>query len=400
MSRYPKVPMLRLFGILICVAGHALADESEHLFGNWGGLLPKLEESGVTLESILTNDLVGVASGGKKRNIKVVGDYDLTATVDSEKAGLWSDGTFFFYFLGSYGGDPSVMVGDYQWTSNIEAYSTAKLNEAWYDHKLLDGKASFLVGLHDMNSEFYTLDHAATLLNSSFGMGTDVTQVISSIWSTTALGARLSITPTDNSYFLTAVYDGVPGDPKHPHGTQIKFDSGDGVYWISELGLHSAEGEPLYKLASGAWYQTTEFEDFAGHERDRNGGLYIIGEATILPEDDSARGLGVFFQVGLPKEDRNQIGRYVGAGLTYTGLIPCRDEDVLSIGVARAQNSGDFRELNLEAATAETAFELTYRVKVLPYLALQPDIQIVRNPGPDKMIQDAIIVGMRFELAM
>ncbi|MDY6947997.1 MAG: carbohydrate porin, partial [Pseudomonadota bacterium] len=46
----------------------------------------------------------------------------------------------------------------------------------------------------------------------------------------------------------------------------------------------------------------------------------------------------------------------------------------------------------------ESAIELTYRVQARSWLALQPDLQYIINPGTDPALEDAWVVGLRFEL--
>lgn len=376
-------------------------DSGEHLLGNWGGIRSSLAESGVTVESILTLDAVSNLDGGISRETVGLGNFDLTATLDTETFGLWKNGTLFAYFLGNFGDEPSAHIGDLQVTDNIETYSTAKLYEFWYEHRFFEDKFTALIGLHDLNSEFDVLDYAGTFIHASFGIAPDLSQVGPSIFATTALAARFKFQPTENFYALTAVYDGVPGDPENPRGTRIKLRSDDGIYWISEVGAISAEGERHYKAGLGYWYTNTDFEDYAGNERSSNNGIYSLGEVSLFAESEgSEQGLGVFYQLGFAASDRNQISNYLGAGLSYTGLFPSRDEDVFALGMARARNGSAYLEAVGEGDRYETAIEATYRAPLLPYLSVQPDFQYIVNPGTDPALKDAVVLGVRVELAL
>ena len=62
---------------------------------------------------------------------------------------------------------------------------------------------------------------------------------------------------------------------------------------------------------------------------------------------------------------------------------PWRDE------MALAGNATDARE---------TTLELTWRLPVADWLTLQPDLQYVISPGFDAALDDALVVGLRFEL--
>ena len=205
---------------------------------------------------------------------------------------------------------------------------------------------------------------------------------------------------SDHLYLQAAVYDGVPGDPNNPRGTHVKHPSGDGYFYAAETGLVAKEDESYYKLAVGGWYHTADFEDFDGESRDKNHGIYLIGEKKLFSEDDPDQGLGAFFQTGFARADRNQLGQYFGAGFSYQGAIPGRDSDNLSLGLAVARNGSDFRDANPELNTAEVAIELTYRAEVTPYFAVQPDFQYIFNPGTDPALKDAVVLGFRTEVRM
>lgn len=380
----------------------AESNEREYLLGDLGGLRDQWSERGLELESILTADLFRNTRGGGKRASAAFFNYDLAVTVDTEKAGAWNGGTFFAYYLGNFGDEISSEVGDLQGLSNIQAPHTFKLYEAWYNHDFFDGRVSLLFGLHDYNSEFDALEHAGALINSSFGISPDIAQVGPSIFPTTSLATRLRLQLTEEGYLIAAVYDGVPGDPNDSSRTQIRFDSGDGVFSAIETGwVTSAEpvDSDYHKVALGGWYHTAEFEDFSSRMRDSNHGLYGIAEKTIL-EDDDGGALGLFLQSGTAQGDRNQVQTYFGGGLTYYGPLKSRPDDTLSLGLAYARLSSDFRR-SLEASdNGELALEANYRFQLTPYLAVQPDLQFIHNPGADPELSDALVVGVRSEVSM
>ena len=50
------------------------------------------------------------------------------------------------------------------------------------------------------------------------------------------------------------------------------------------------------------------------------------------------------------------------------------------------------------ATGAEVAVELTYRFVLTDWLALQPDIQYIVNPGTDPTLSNALTLAIRAEL--
>lgn len=392
---------------LVAMAATTAHAADYHLLGEWGGLRPAMEKNGVTADAVLTADFLYNTRGGLKEDGTVLGNLDLTFEVDTAKAGWWENGTFFLYLLGNFnsGRFMTEIVGDVQASSNIEADEAFKVYEAWYEHRFLEDRLSLLAGLHDFNGEFDVLEYASLFIHSSFGISPDISQTGPSIFPTTSLAVRLKVRPTEKSYIMAAVYDGVPGDPEDPPRTTVILKEEDGVFVAVEAGVSAGQpGEKgYYKVGAGAWRHTADVENFDGQPHDKNRGVYLIAEKTLYAEDAEGQGLGGFIQLGWADDDWNQIASYWGAGLNYTGLIPGRDRDGLGLAVASARNGDKFMEFRRDVELApvehtETAVELTYRAEVRPWLFVQPDAQYIINPGMDPAVKNAFQIGTRVEI--
>jgi len=391
----------------LAAAGNIYAADN-YLLGDWAELRPAMEQKGITAEAVLTTDFLYNSRGGIKEDGTILGNVDLTFKLDTAKAGWWKNGTFFLYFLGNFNSGRAMTenVGDVQASSNIEADRAFKIYEAWYEHRFLNDQLSLLAGLHDYNSEFDVVEYGALFINSSFGISPDISQTGPSIFPTTSLGLRLKTQPSEKSYLLVAVYDGVPGDSGDPPRTSIILKEKDGVFTAFEVGLSAGQpGEKeYYKLGAGAWLHTADVENFDGDPKGTNHGYYIIAEKTLFTESSSGQGLGAFVQVGWADNEWNQIANYWGIGLNYTGLIPGRDSDRIGLAVASARNGDKFMDFkkNIEFVPVdhtETAIELTYRAELRPWLSIQPDFQYIINPGMNQSLKNAFQIGSRVEIS-
>lgn len=109
-------------------------------------------------------------------------------------------------------------------------------------------------------------------------------------------------------------------------------------------------------------------------------------------DEDSQQGLAIFagYHPRISGEDiiLESIGESAVAGMTYTGLLNGRDNDVLGLGVAWA-------ELYQGGTNSETVTELFYRATWTSRLSVQPDLQYISTPSG--IFKDALAVGMRFE---
>jgi len=185
------------------------------LTGSWGGVRSFLKDKGIEFGFIYTGEIFGNLRGGFSRGVEYLDNFDLLLSVDAEKFVSWKGASFLIYGLGNQGGSPSSHAGDHQTASNIDAPDTWKLYEAWYQQNFLGNRLSFLVGLHDLNSEFDAMETSALFINSSHGIGPDYSQSGQngpSIFPTTSLAGRIRFRPRDYLYIQSAVYDGLPGD--------------------------------------------------------------------------------------------------------------------------------------------------------------------------------------------
>lgn len=365
--------VLVMFGLGMCgLANDSYADEESAAYA-WAAAL--------TLESVTNLD------GGVKRGTRELANLDLTLTIDTGAADAWQNGEWFIYVLGDAGKNPSEYTGDIQGVSNIATDESLKIYEFWYQHSFSDGRVKVLVGLHDYNSTFYSLEAAGLYSHPSFGIGPDTSQVGPSIFSTTA--AALHVTyQRDNHYLLAAVYDGIPGDPDNPRGTHVQFNQGDGLFSALEWGWANESHD---KVAIGVWQHTAEVENpVDGSLNDDNSGVYVIGEKNI---NDRA---GVFVQLGQADDKYNQIAYYLGTGVTFNNFW--RDGDSLGLAVAHARNGDPYLVNNADLERAETAWELSYFTPVIDHISAQASTYYIQNPSMDKSLDDALAVGARIYL--
>jgi carbohydrate-selective porin OprB len=115
---------------------------------------------------------------------------------------------------------------------------------------------------------------------------------------------------------------------------------------------------------------------------------------TGATEEKSDQGLGWFGRLAYEPQNRNFIDFYFDTGLTYKGLIPTRDGDTLGIAIAYAHLSSGVQETEVDESPvsvgAETALELTYQAQLTKWLSIQPDLQVIINPGGNNELKNAI----------
>jgi porin len=141
-----------------------------------------------------------------------------------------------------------------------------------------------------------------------------------------------------------------------------------------------------------------------------NYAIYLNIEQEVWREPDTAsQGLGVFGHAAWMPPDRNFIEFSVEGGLHYRGAIPGRDRDALGLGVAflsisdrvakavRSANRAD--STSYRPPDFEATLELVYRYQAAPWVSIQPHAQYVIQPGGTNDIPNALIVGVRTNIA-
>jgi porin len=111
------------------------------------------------------------------------------------------------------------------------------------------------------------------------------------------------------------------------------------------------------------------------------------------------KGLGIFTHVGIAPRNSSLINFYIDGGLTYKGLIPTRDSDILGFAIAYGHLSNNpAQSQGTSDRGYEIVLETTYQIELSPWLNLQPDLQYVIHPsGTD--IPNALVVGARTTLS-
>ena len=395
--------------------------ERSNLLGNMGGLRDLLGDHGVTLSLQETSEYLYNTSGG-------------TFNV----SGLQIHGTNL----------TQRYLQTLQTATGIEANSTTRLWELWYQQSLLDGKVDVKVGQQSVDQEFMVSQNAATFMNATFGWpvlpSTDL-PAGGPAYPLSSLGVRLRVKPADAWTAMVGVFDGNPagrtdGDAQvlNAHGTNFNLRSGAFVIGEVQYALNAPPADPkapqpaglpgTYKL--GFWYQSQHANDprfgtdgLSLADPASNGtpathrgnyGFYAVADQMVWrPSADSPRSVGVFARVMGSPGDRNIVDFAANAGVTLKAPFAGRDNDVAGIAIGYAKIGSHARGLDGDTGVyttpgypvrrAETVVEATYQYQVAPWWQLQADLQHFFRPGggipnpnaAGARIGDETVVGVR-----
>jgi porin len=391
-----------LFATLL-MASTATAQEAE----------PSPATPAIDLAVTYSADLWANTSGGLARGTRYLDKLLVSATVDGGQVMGWQGASFYasaHYLNGASLTDD--LVGDFQVVSNIDAgVRMVRLYEVWVEAPIGGDAASLRVGLYDVNAEYDVTDSGGLFLNSSHGIGPDISQTGRngpSIFPVTSLAARLQLNLAESWSLKLAVLDGVPGDPDRPKQfVTIKLGGDDGALLLGEL-AYEPEG---LKLAVGHWRYIAQFQNQlasataeAPELQRGNAGVYALAEKKLSGAAALGdTGLAAWLRVGITDQRFNPARLFLGGGLALTAPFAARPDDRAGIAVAWVEFGDNYRRAQALAGTPadkrEVKIEATYQAPITPWLTLQPDLQYIMNPGGNPELGNALVLGLRTEIA-
>ncbi|MDP1611615.1 MAG: carbohydrate porin [Sulfuritalea sp.] len=406
------------------------------LSGDWGSARSELWQRGVALEAGLKFDSLrnrgGAIDGGH-----TLSHLEVKLRADLEKLLGWSNTVAFINSDTDAGsGINARHTGSLMGVSNIEVpIATTRLYHAWLQKGFFDNRVSLLAGIYPIDSEFFTMDSAATLLHPAFGTPADLALTDApSVFNNAAFGVRAKWQSADRErYAMAALMDGIPNDPARPKATAVRFAKGDGAFVIGEIGwlpLETGHGfeaiDParvpqspesaahekyggLSKYAIGFWRYGNRVPDQLDVDADgkplqrRAQGAYVLAERSLFSlGGDAGRDVTAFGRYSFSDGNAIAIDRTWNLGLRIRGPLAKRPDDSLTLGWTRSRLAPKWRAVQaaagIDTAPAEEAFEITWRAALTPWLALQPNLQHVRHPGGTATARNATLLGARIEI--
>jgi len=407
-----------------------------------GGHRAALAKRGVTYGLNYIGEVIGVPSGGVKRGSQYDGRLEAYTDVDLEKLVGLRGLTFHASAFQIHGTSVTARnVGSIAPVSFIEATPATRLFEVWLEQSLFDGKVSVRAGQLAADSEFLTSEGGGAFINGTFGWPTIAASSLPDggpAYPLAAPGVRVKVKPTDRLTLMAAVFNGQVARPSgcddpqrcNRHGTD--FPLGDPVLLMVE-GTYKFNISLPGTVKLGGWHHDGNFDHVrtddtgmalasggsSGVARVLSGnhGLYgVVDQLLYRAPGTEDKGTGLFARVVGTPDDRNLIDLYLEGGLTFSGLIRGRPDDVFGIGVAYSRISSGTRgfdkdrnaDAGIGAATRdyEALLEISYTAQIVPGWTLQPDFQYFWHPGgggvdPDDdatapaRARDVAVLGLR-----
>ncbi len=418
--------------------------------GDIGGHRARLAGHGVTYGVNYIGEVWRNPSGGVSRATVADGRLELVVDADFNKLLGWQGASFHvngYYIQSSSRQDDTGQYGlssrhiqNLMTISNIEAFPSTRLFEAWLQQKLFEGRVSIRLGQLAADSEFAVSEHAGQFVNGTFGWpvigGANLVNG-GPAYPLATPGARLQVDVTDRISLLAGVFNGDPAgrgaeqDPQRRNRHGFNWQAKDKPFAIAEAQVNWNREEGSAGLAGtfklGIWHHFGSFEDQRivadglslavsaedARRREGNPGFYAVLDQQLYRA--GGMGLGAFFRVATMPSDRNLVDFTFDTGLKAWGFMPGRKDDSAGLALSYARISDRARaldrDLNLanDLSAAVRDYELTveanYTAQIVPGWTVQPVFQYIWHPGghaidptdvdATKAIKDAAVVGAR-----
>ena len=365
-----------------------------------GRLWPVLNQHapGVSIEGTLTFDASVNLHGGVNTNGSAFRHLlDISIILDTEAVFGLEGGTVGILFQNHNGPDASAQdTGDLQVFSNIDADGRTQLAELWYEQVFPDEQFRVVFGKIDANALFAFVEHGAEFIHSSPGFSPTILGFPS--YPDPAMSVNVFFEPSDANYIGAGLFDGAlnEGILTGSRGPGTFFHDPGDLFIIGETGARWTTTDGLDgRLGVGVWHHNGTFARFDGGSEDGTTGYYAVFDQALWRKDEQ-RGVNLFAQYGYADERISEFVHHIGMGLTVSGLIPSRGDDLLGLMTSYAHLSDKAGAGFTE--DYELAFELFYRVQINGSFSLKPDLQYITHPGGDASLNDAIVATLRGEL--
>jgi porin len=392
----------------------------EHLWDDWGGLLPTLDKLGITPNLSYVADFGGNPSGGIRHRAAYSDNIGLSLSFDLEKEFGLEGGTFLVSMSQRDGASLSqTAVGNVFTIQQNYGGQVFHLIDVAYNQKLFNDTIELSIGRIAAGDDFLVSEYDYLFMQNGFDgnpVGIFFNSPGMTAYPNTTWGGRVKYLPTKRAYIMAGIYNGDSTvRANYHHGADFGMDGP--VYGMVEAGyrVNGLPGDSQYlgDYKVGAWYDDNVYTDYRSIDNGGpvatgrgNYGVYALFDQVVLPfaEEGSNRGLGVFGSfLASPDQSISRLPYFCTGGVVARGVLDWRPQDLIGFGfmygafsddLAASQQREQVLQPGLGVQDHETVLELTYRYRMHGgALFIQPDLQYIIHPGGTGQIQDAFVIG-------
>lgn len=373
--------------------------------GDWNRNRALLEDRGFKFIATYTSQVWGNVTGGVRQGATYSGLLQFGAEIDFEKFAGWHGLTFNTTWIWLAGGSPTTdLTGALFSASGTESPGGFRALDLWLQQKMFDEVLTVRAGMFNADRDFTLSDGAQLFLNSAFGWPILYNGQLGGppAYPFAAPGVFAAVEPGGGWKFQGAVMQGIAWPPSEdPTGFYWRISEANGLLWLGETHYAWAQA-PLPGTAKLGVLFNSGYPDYVDADGGAWGGSFFYGiiDQMLWREpgtaEDAGQGIGWFNRTGFTgTPDRDPLGMIFNTGFTWTGALPGRDEDAAGVGLVWTRlTPGQTAQLDGNNRGNEFVAELTYQAQITPWFELQPDLQMVVQPGGSTAIPGALVLGL------
>jgi carbohydrate-selective porin OprB len=380
----------------------------ETLAGEWDPVRRAAQRIGITPTASYVGVLQTNVTGGQHQVWSYAGQLSLAISADFSELIKAPGLSAYAGFSWGTGSNLGASLNSVILTSGLYAPSFY-LGEMYLQQRLLRKKMTILAGRLAAANSFAALPVFANYVNyginpNPFSLGAnDVTffgPPTGTEWGTQATYAMTPSVQIATGAFNTNV-NSANGQN---HGTDFTLQEGNkGVLAIAEIDyLHNQRANSVGKpgqLTVGFLHSNNSFPFLVSPLEHSNGynGAYVMGQQMVFHPagPGTSQGATVWGSWALNSKDLiGPIPLFWGAGLSYEGLTPARKNDVVSVGVIRADASK-----YASPTSTEELLELNYQWNHSRFLTITPHAQYLwKQESPEG--RNATVLGIQLAVTL
>ncbi|WP_242147545.1 carbohydrate porin [Sphingomonas sp. BAUL-RG-20F-R05-02] len=394
------------------------------LFGDWRKTRTYLGKRGIAVSARYASESAWNVTGGEREKVTETGQFDVGAKFDLDTIAGIDGGTFQATVTWRRGRNLSDDAGLNTLQQVQEVYGrgqTVRVTELWYQQKLGD-QVEVKLGRTNPGADFAVF--SCHFMNLTF-CGAQPGNLVGDYWTNWPIAQWAGILHADvghGAYVQIGGYVENPNDLKNSFFI-ARFRGANGVLIPVEAGwTRGLDGGHVGAYKIGGWYSTTKGDDvlldidrrpivITGLAPLRHSGRYGVfasmqQQITGMSKDGKAlTGLGVFANVTQADRATSVTDNQVALGVFYKGLLPGVSGDVLGVAVGRTNVNGRAAQADTlvpgtPVRDAEYAAELYYSITPVPWLELQPNVQLIHHPGGVKTLSDVGVLGLKAAITL
>jgi porin len=410
-------------------------DISQHLLGDWGGLLTELDAKGIDPTLSYLSESSANVSGGMKTGVDYADQRAFGINIDWEKlAGItgFKTKTLFVNRAGravgsDYVGDNVFNENEIQGGAGDVAIHLSYLYgvESLFGGKVVISAGRLSEGLFFNASPIYcaflnfALCPAARALTG--GSANAFNMAPANVW-----GGVVRVKPGADMYATVGAFE-AGGRAGGRSGFSWSTDKDTGVTIPVEIGWEPGAGDHPGHLKAGFYYTTADatdvFEDIDGNPailtglppkiRSTHLGEWAAADVTLMTHGKSG-GLVAFADYVHTDGDISAFNDLAFFGLEDSGLLDSRPLDSFGVQFTYGHQSRELEHLQeiiaAESAAAggpavypqtnEYVIEAQYDAHVFNGIDLQPDLQYVIRPNATSQYNNALVLSLRVILEL